>query len=420
MQLKTFDNGIRLIHEFIEDSQIFSIRFCVMAGSNDEREDEWGIAHLLEHMTFKSTKNQTTKQISETMDRLGGHFNAYTSNETTVYYLTTTKYNAKEAVQCFCDILVNSQFDAEELENEKNVVCSELKMYEDDFPNVCMENLISNVFAGTPMEHPLGGTPESVIALNSEKLKEFKLRNYTPGRIIVSSAGGITMQEMSDLLKENLIKYYNKSEECLSYKRAELQPTPKTRIVFKKKDTDQVYFYISLPGGNKSSDLTEVETLINVILGGCMSSRLFVGVREEKGLVYHISAGSEKFSSMGVNVIRFFSNKENALKALEATKEVLDDLKANGIKESELMKAKEIFKTSQILNREKVSNITGQNLSNYIYRNEVFDILKFLDKINQISLEQLNNRLKVLLDYDKFTFSIVSNENNINPLTIFK
>jgi len=418
IDIKELNNGIRLINEYMPDSHIFSIRFCAMVGSKNERENEYGIAHLLEHMTFKSTAKQTTKQISETLDKLGGHFNAYTAQENTVFYVTTTTENAHETIECLCDIFCNTTFDKKELASEKKVVCSEIKMYEDDYPIVCMENLIENLY-DKPLGHNVAGSVDSVMNITPEMLADFKIRNYTSGRVIVSTAGGIKTEEIAEYLEKYLEKF-SKAEKFSTYDLPEFQPTPKQRDVFQKKDTDQVYCYMSFKGCNKSNKITLTEAILNTLLGGCMSSRLFVGVREEKGLVYHIASFPDRFSTSGCNMIRFFSNKENAEKALIAIREVLDTIKKDGFNEEELKKAKAITKASVILDREKVSHITSINLAKYLYRQEKFDLDKELEKINAITLDQVNERVKEILDFDKMSFSIVAKENTIQPSKFFE
>lgn len=420
MQIRQNKNGMRLLHEYQNDSKIFTIRICAMVGSNNERDDEWGIAHLLEHMTFKSTKNQTTRQISETMDMLGGHFNAYTTNEFTVYYITTTTDNAKMAIECLSDIFVNTEYNEEEFAKEKEVVCSEIKMYEDDYPYICQSNMTSNIFCGTPVEHPLAGTVESVSSFDIDKLRQFKLRNYTPGRILVSTAGGIDIDSIYPIVDEFLFSKYSDIQEPKKYVKPQSICSPKQQLVFESKDTGQFYCAISMPGYNVSAEDNSVESILDILLGGCMSSRLFVGVREEKGLVYHISCSARKFSEYGANYIFFICNKDKAEETLFTVRQILDVAKKDGFTEEELEKAKLICINGLILSRETLSDVANLNLNYYIYHDKLKTLDERIESIKSITLEQVNNRMRENLDYNKFTFSIVSDENNVTPQKFFE
>ncbi|MBR7091067.1 MAG: insulinase family protein [Clostridia bacterium] len=420
MQIKYAKNGIRLLHDYQEDSKIICIKICVMVGSKDERDDEWGLAHLLEHMTFKSTKNQTAQQIAETMDRLGGHFNAYTSNELTVYYITTTIQNAKEAIQCLSDIFVNTEYIEEEFQKEKSVVCSEIKMYEDDYPYICQSNMISNVFCNTPIQHPLAGTVESVSGFTIQKLREFKLRNYTPGKIVVSTAGGLKIDDIYQMLDEYMFSKYDNSQEPFTYAKPQLLCEPKAKKVYEKKDTKQFYCAISMPGYNIPNPDTLIESMCNIMLGGCMSSRLFVGVREEKGLVYHISCNGSRFSEYGINKISFICNKDKATQTLQTIRDILDKVKNEGLQEEELDKAKMIYINSLVLNREALSDVANLNFKSYIYNDKIQTLDEKIALANQVTLQQVNTRVKEILDYTKFTYSIVSDTDEITPQDFFE
>jgi len=351
---------------------------------------------------------------------LGGHFNAYTSNELTVYYITTTTQNAKEAVMCLSDIFINTEYNLDEFNKEKEVVCSEIKMYEDDYPYICQKNMTSNIFSNTPIQHPLAGSIESVGSIDVDKLKSFKIRTYTPGRIVVSTAGGLDIDTVYDMLDENLFSKIEIIDTPRWYAKEQKFTQPKQKLVYEQKDTQQFYCAIAMPGYNVSASSHSVESIVNILLGGCMSSRLFEGVREEKGLVYHISCHGRKFSEYGANYIFFICNKDKASETLSTIRAILDRAKSEGLTQEELDKAKKICINNLVLSREAVSDVAELNFKHYIYHNKMLTLDEMIQEINAIKLEEVNARMIENLDYNKFTFSIVSDTNDLTPQDFFE
>ena len=203
---KTYKNGLRLVHNYDNTNSAVSVRFCTLVGGKDEDESNRGIAHLAEHMFFKGTEKRSFLDIIKEFDRLGVSNNAFTSQDMTVFYATGLADMTESIFDILSDCFFHSQYPQNELENEKQVVCSELKMYLDDNRDLMYTNGTGLAMQGTPYEYPLGGTVESVSKLTQEDLKKFHDKFYQPNRLVISVSGNIELDKIEELVEKYVLK----------------------------------------------------------------------------------------------------------------------------------------------------------------------------------------------------------------------
>ena len=419
MNTKTYDCGLRLIHEENDTIAAAVVKIYCLVGGRDEDDSNRGIAHLLEHMFFKGTKTRNAHQINSTFDKLGVMINAFTDFDRTCFHAQGLTEHLSTIFDVMSDCLYNSVFDAKELAKEKTVVCSELEMYENDFESVAGTNSIIVGLQGTGYDYVLGGTVKSVSRLQTEDLLAFRDKWYTPNRIVVSVCGNIDFGTVDKLVQEYLILPKFKTQKPISFRKDCLPIDIKTRYKFESKNTDQVYCYLNFRGINKSSPDKYAFNLARLCLGSTSTSRLFVKLREEYGLVYVIGTAPCLFGDCGVNSINFISSEQNAKQVVELIKETIQDIRENGFTNDELKTFKNICKSSLVLSQQTISARASRNGEVLIYNDSDFDVNYELAQIDAVALEEMNAAFNKYFDADYLTASVVSKTEVVDVLSIF-
>lgn len=278
----TCKNGVRIVLEQIPTVRSVSIGVWIGTGSRNETEQNNGISHFLEHMFFKGTKTRTAKEIAEAFDSIGGQVNAFTSKEYTCYYAKVLDEHASFALEMLADMFFHSTFVDEELQKERNVVLEEIKMYEDTPDDIVHDLLSKACYANHPLGYPILGTEETLRTFTGDSLRGYMADYYTPDRVVISVAGNVDESFIQQV--ESYFGFFTAKRKASESPAPLFQPQKLAR----QKDTEQAHLCIGfngLPVGHP-----DIYTLIilNNILGGSMSSRLFQEVREQRGLAYSV------------------------------------------------------------------------------------------------------------------------------------
>jgi predicted Zn-dependent peptidase len=338
----TLENGLRLITVPMGSANSVTVLILVGTGSKYETKDINGISHFLEHMFFKGTqKRPTTLDISETLDSIGGEYNAFTGNEITGYWAKVDKKHTDTALDWISDIFLNSKFDAEEIEREKGVIIEEANMYLDT-PRAYVQELWNELLYGdTPAGWQTIGPKENIKSFTREKIVEYFKSHYSPANTIICVAGGIDEKEIT----EKISKLFERGHEAAANQKekvVEHQDEPGV-LVYNKK-TDQTHFCLGVRAYDLFDERKYALALLAIILGGNMSSRLFIKVRERNGLAYSIHTSAETLTDSGFLVTQAGIDHKNLEKAAQLIVEEYKDLRDNVISEKELQKAKEYLK----------------------------------------------------------------------------
>lgn len=394
ISIQTLDNGVRVVSEPISHARSVSLGIWVKVGSAEELTHEEGIAHFIEHMLFKGTASLTAKEIAQQFDRFGGDINAFTTKEATCFYATVLEDRAEDAARILADMLLNSKLDEQEMTKEKSVIIDELASVEDSPEEDADERLWSLMYPDHAIGKPIGGTPERVQSFTRQQLVSFMDYYYTPERIVVSVAG-----KFNDSLLLEIGKLFgNFSKPAQKETR---QPAGSARFISgdgrKEKDIEQSHLFLGYPGlPLKHPDIYSL-ALLDSILGGTMSSRLFQEVREEKGLAYSVYSYYASHAGEGAFVIGCAASPENENLLFETVQTVIKDIIEYGVTTEELRNAKEQMRGSYLIGLETTEARMHRNGNNELILGEHRTEEEIIARIEAVTSEDVAAMAQTLL-----------------------
>lgn len=394
-------NEVRIIAENIPSTRSIAIGIWVKAGSRYENKETNGISHFLEHMFFKGTTSKTAKDIAEAFDSIGGQVNAFTSKEYTCYYAKILDEKAEYALELLADMFFNSVYDEEEIRKERNVVLEEIHMYEDSPDEIVHELLSEASFSEHPLAFPILGTKETLSQIRQKELELYRQKFYTPNNIVISVAGNISDRLLYAI--ENKFGTFRSAVEKLPQKPPIFFPNKISKI----KDTEQSHLclgFLGLPYGDER--LYELAILNNVI-GGSMSSRLFQKIREDQGLAYSVYSYHTSYTDTGLLTIYAGTAPYQTELVYETIMKILQELKQAGISKQELENSKAQLKGNLILSLESTNSRMNRNGKNELLLQKQKSLNEVLDCIELVSLERVNQLAAELLS-DDFSLSMIS------------
>lgn len=405
-------NGIRLILSPRRDTKSVTILVLFKAGSRNESDESAGVAHFLEHLMFKGTKKwPTTLDLSAVLDGVGAEFNAFTSKDYTGYYVKIAEDKVKIAIDFLADILIHSKFDKDEMNKERGVILEELKMYEDN-PMMLLNDILEEVmYKNSSLARLVIGSRETISKISREQLLKFKDEFYCPNNVIVGVAGKMNQASTIDLVKE----YFGKlkaSKLCASSFESyvDTQLEPRIKIVYKK--NEQVNIGLGLVGYHYQDERLLALNLLGIILGGSMSSRLFINVREKKSLAYYISASVGSYQDTGSFMIEGGFNKMKVKDAIRAVLSELKKIKTNGVTGEELHRAKEFLRGKLILNLEDSRSIAEWSVKQEMFRGEILTVKQKLNLIDKVSLRDIHKVAQDIFKTEKLSLAMIGNVKN--------
>lgn len=383
IQRHTCENGLRIVTEKIPSVRSVALGIWVGTGSKYEQEKNNGISHFLEHMFFKGTSTRSAKEIAETFDEIGGNVNAFTSKEYTCYYARVLDQHAPIALDVLSDMYFHSVFDAEELEKEKNVVIEEISMYEDT-PDDLVHDLIARA---TYSKHPLGysilGTEDVLRSLKRDDLLSYIDAHYLPSNTVVTVAGNFD---------DNLIEEIKKRFSGFS-RQGKLPPLSEpefaANVIAHNKATEQAHLCLSLPGFKVGHPDVYSLILLNNVLGGSMSSRLFQEIREERGLAYSVYSYHSSYKEAGTFTVYTGTAPEHVGQVFDIVTNVLRDVADRGISDKELNKGKEQLKGSLMLSLESTNSRMSRLGKNELLLERHLNLDEIIAKIDRVSHESV-------------------------------
>lgn len=384
--LYTLDNGLRVVTEYIEHVNSISVGVMVQNGSRNETLDENGISHFIEHMFFKGTDKRTAKEIVQEIENIGGQINAYTSKETTCYYLKALNTHVDLCLDVLSDMLINSKFDEEEIEKEKGVVIEEINM-SDDNPEDVLDDIYSKaVFKDNSLAYPILGTKDRIKSFNRKKLKNYIKTHYTPYNSVISICGKFD----SDEIKKKIAYYFGKWDKEDIYTPEYTTPILYNGSEYRDKKIEQLHIHLGMEGLPYADEKGYSLMLLNNVFGGGASSILFQKVREELGLCYTIYSYAQPY--LGVGTLNIYTGLSNqfADKALEVIDKELRDFAHNGISDEVLKINKEKIKASYILGLESTSSRMFANAKSVLLQNKIKTQEDVINRINKIDNNDIN------------------------------
>ncbi len=395
---KKLNCGVRIVMEEIPYVQSVSVGIWVKAGSVDETAKNSGISHFIEHMLFKGTENRSAKRIAEDVDRIGGQINAFTGKEATCYYLKTLATNVDKAADILIDMFINSKFDEEEMEKEKRVVCEEIKMIEDSPEDDAHDIIGELIFKGNPLAKSIIGTPKSLDGINRDAIKKYISDEYTRDNIVISICGCFNQDHVCELFDSKLTELNsNKAEKV--FEETEYKPNYKMKV----KDIEQSHICLGLKGLPLDDERYYSLALLNNIMGGSMSSRLFQNIREEKGLAYSVYSMSSSFSNTGYFNIYAGVSHDKIKDAVIGIQDELKLLKTDGVTADELQTAKEQLKGSYIFSLENVNGRMFSIGKNMLLLNKIYTPEEIMAHIDTVTMEDIKNISEMITDIHQYS-----------------
>ena len=400
VEITRLSNGINVITHHMAHLETVALGIWVKAGSRDERAEENGIAHFLEHMAFKGTKRRSALAIAEEIESAGGEINAATGMETTTYYCRVLKNDWPLALDILADIFTESVLDPEELERERDVILQEIAAANDQ-PDDLVFDLAQQASYG---DHPLGrsilGTADLIGAVSRDQMLAWRDRNYWGTRMVVAAAGNIDHRELATAA-EQLLGMVGLGTEPQRELPA-FVPTTQTA----DKPLDQAHIVLAFAGpGYKDPDIYVLQVLSN-ILGGGMSSRLFQEVREKRGLCYSVFSFGSAYEDVGQIGVYAASSPEHSGELMNVTSEVILSIAAN-VTDAEIARAKAQLKASLVMNLESATSRADQIARQFLAFGRVPAIATLVAKIEMVTAEQVRDLARRLFKAKTPAFSAV-------------
>lgn len=408
----TYKNGIRVAVENMPTAKTISCFFDFNAGTIYEKENESGIAHLIEHLLFSGTKTRNKAKIRNDLDNIGTVFNASTSISKTRFYIKNIVEFFEGGFEVYCDIIQNTVFSSNNITKEKSIVKDEIIRYKDINHDVLSEATKKAFFKNTGYDKTILGTAESLDKISKRQIINFYNNRYTPNNLIVSFAGNITLKQAKALLDKYLTEEFlnRKPAEFIEYKDKIHVPTKE--IVAVNKKAEQCQILIKFPAPNCLNNMYYATNILANILGADSSSRLFKVVREDYGLVYNISCFLEECPIGGIINIYFATSYENVEKALELIKQELLKIKKQGIKQSELDHEKQKIKISLLTNSEDSLSCAIGNAIDLFKYHKCFDIESAVQQYESVTLKQIKDVSKLFFNTNHVAIGILGTKVN--------
>jgi predicted Zn-dependent peptidase len=391
-EISELDSGERVISEQVESVRSVSIGFWIGAGSRDERDDRAGVSHFIEHLLFKGSRDYDAQQIAETFDAMGAELNAATSREHTVVYARVPDQHVEEAIAVMSDMVFAPQFS--ELDQERAVVLEEIAMYE-DAPQDLVHDLFSQAVFGThALGRPVIGTAEVISTVTRRSLGAYHRTMYAGPNIVVAAAGNLTHEHLLALLQ----RYeHDRPRDGRVPLRRPLVTTPPPGLRFQRKDTEQYHVCLGAPGISRSDRRRFAASLLDGILGGSASSRLFQEIREKRGMAYAVYSFAAQYTDTGLIGVYVGTREENLAPCVEICVEQIGDIAAGNLRPGELERAKESLKGRIMLSMESTSNRMSRLGKSLITDTELLTFDRIFAEIDAVEPDELAELCGVLL-----------------------
>ncbi len=404
-----FPNGLTVLTEKMDHIRSVSMGIWVKSGSRHEDPRVNGISHFVEHMVFKGTSNRTAEDIARQVDSIGGNMDAFTGKETICFNVKVLDEHLPIAVDVLSDMVLHPVFDGKEIIRERGVILEEIKMDEDNPDYLVHEIFTQNFFKDHPLGKPILGTKETVRRFDQEAILDYYGGKFAPGNMIISAAGNLDHHELVELLRERFGQLPPGTNGW-----HDTPPKTNSRIILRnKKSLEQVQICVGVPSYSISHDRRYVTYVLNTLLGGGMSSRLFQNIREKQGLVYSIFSELNPFRDAGMLSVYAGTSRESASKVVKAIVNEFRQLKEVPITEDELKRAKDQLKGSLMLSLEsstaRMSNLARQEM----YYDHFIGMDEIINRIQVVTVEDLLRSANELFKPELIAVTVLGNLNGL-------
>ncbi len=395
-------NGVRIVSLPMPHSRSVSMGVWVNAGARDEADPENGLSHFIEHMIFKGTRKRSAFQIAKEFDGIGGHTNAFTTMEHTCYHAKVLDTQIETMVDILSDIFLNSLFDPREVERERPVILQEIGMVEDS-PEEYIHTLSGNTFWGdNPLGRSILGTRENIAQFSADTIRDFFRRLYQPQRIVVAAAGHLEHRRLVDLIGPafETVRPGNGFPPRVT-------PANRPEVKLHPRELEQVHICLGTPGLAMADPRRYAFSLLNTILGGNMSSRLFQEIRETRGLAYAVYSFSAAHADTGMFGVYLAVGPKQVQPAVELVSVELARMAREPVDPAELKSAVEYTRGSLLLAAESADNQMVRAAQNEIYFEADITLDEVISRLESVTPEEIQELARALFRPDRTMLTIL-------------
>jgi predicted Zn-dependent peptidase len=377
---ETLPSGMRLVTESIGHVRSVTVGVWVTRGSRHESDEESGVAHFVEHMLFKGTTSRSAREIAQIIDSIGGQLDAFTAKEYAGYYIKVLDEHLPVAIDLLSDMLLRPALAPDDVLKEQQVILEEIKMVEDAPDDLVHELFAQQFWSKHPLGRPILGTPETVTSFDSNRLRHFFSRSYVAPHLIIAAAGNLDHQDLRGLIERGFADLPAGQRAA-----ATAPPAVTPGVTQRTKDIEQTHLCVGTPAYPQAHQDRHAMYVLNTILGGSMSSRLFQHIREERGLAYAVFSNLTTYSDAGMVTVYAGCASEKVGEVVDLTMRELRQLRDTPVTADELTRAKDHLKGSLMLSLENTSSRMSQLARHEIYFGRSFSLDEILASIERVS-----------------------------------
>ncbi len=402
--LTTLDGGTRVVTEPLPAVRSASIGLWIGAGSRDEDDAHAGVSHFLEHLLFKGTASYSALEIAEIFDTFGGELNAATARDYTVVYARVLDEHLEKALDVMTDMVFAPSL--ADVDSERQVVLEEIAMVDDSPQELIFDLVTKAVFGRHPLGRPVLGSAEVISNVSKRSLGAFHRRRYRPDNVVVATAGSVDHERLVSLVERLRAKAGAHSSGRPSA-RAPFVAAPAPSLVFLSKPTEQYHVCLSAPGIARSDRRRFTASILDSVLGGSASSRLFQEIREQRGLAYAVYTFSSQYADTGQIGVYVGTREENLAECLRIVAEQISQIATDGPRTDELERAKENLKGRIMLSMEATSNRMSRLGKSLITDSELLDLDRILAEIEAVDVEAVAQLAEVVLPAEALSVAAI-------------
>lgn len=404
-------NGLRILLERIPYVRSASVGVWLDVGSRNESEPEGGLSHFIEHMFFKGTRAKNALQLSNEMNWIGGNFNAFTTHENVCISAKVVDEHLSRAIDLLSEMFLDSAFAPEEIDRERNVILEEVKMYDDTPDELVFDLFMKYMYADNSLGRPILGTPENIHVFKQSDICRYVGKEFAPDRVVVSIAGNFDLRRIEPQLRR-IFEPINPN----GWERNQVHaPTPTFKSHNEDRKLEQVHFCMGTEAPTRSSDERFAFAVLNTVLGGGTSSRIFQEVREKRGLAYSIGSFDMSFKDSGCFTISGGSSPRHIQKVLKICLDEVKKIYQEDITEQELDNAKQQIKTSVILGMENSSTRMSRLAETEIYFGDYITMDQVISRVEGVTTSDVREIAERYLKDKQITFASIGPEKKFEP-----
>ena len=409
IQRTALPNGLTVITEEMKHIRSVSIGIWLKTGSRDEDLPWNGISHFIEHMVFKGTQHRSAEEIARQVDSIGGNMDAFTAKECISFSIKVLNEHVPIALDVLSDLVLNPVFDAQDISRERGVILEEIKMDEDNPDYLVHEIFTQNFWKDHPLGRPILGTRDTVKRFDRSPVFDFYSQRFSPGNMIITAAGYLNHDRFVELVAKHFEAMKPVSN---GFHSSPPKIVPKI-ILRNKKSLEQVQICVGVPSYPITHEGRHTSYILNTLLGGGMSSRLFQNIRERQGLAYAIYSDLNPYRDTGCLSIYAGTSRESAAKVVESIVSEFRKLKAEVVAEDELRRSKDQLKGSLMLSLES-SNARMSNLARQeMYFDHFYGLDELIAKIEAVTAEELKELANQFFETDSIAVTVLGNLNGL-------